>query len=51
MVTQINYPNLKNNTQNNIEQVRGRFHKKGSSQIFMLYDMELGEVVKLSMLK
>jgi hypothetical protein len=41
-VAQINYPNLKHNTQDNIEQARGRSHEEGSSQIFMLYDMQLG---------
>jgi hypothetical protein len=28
-VAQINYPNLKHNTQDSIEQVRGRSHEKG----------------------
>jgi len=53
MVTQINYPNLKHNTQDNIEQVRGGSHEEGSSQIFMLYDMQfvLRGVWKLSRLK
>jgi hypothetical protein len=41
-VAQINYPGLKHNTQDSIEQVRGRSHEEGSSQIFMLYDMQLG---------
>jgi len=33
-VAQINYPSLKHNTQDSIEQVRGRSHEEGSSQIF-----------------
>jgi hypothetical protein len=41
-VAQINYPGLKHNTQDSIKQVRGRSHEEGSSQIFMLYDMQLG---------
>jgi hypothetical protein len=41
-VAQINYPSLKHDTQDNIEQARGRSHEEGSSQIFMLYDMQLG---------
>jgi len=39
---QINYPSLKHNTQDNIEQARGWSHEEGSSQIFMLYDMQFG---------
>jgi len=39
-VTQINYPSLKHNTQDSIEQARGRSHEEGSSQIFMLDDMQ-----------
>jgi hypothetical protein len=42
VVAQINYPSLKHNTQDNIEQARGRSHEKGSSQIFMLNDMQFG---------
>ena len=38
VVTQINYPSL--NKQDSIEQARGRSHKKGLVQIFMLYDMQ-----------
>jgi hypothetical protein len=30
-VAQINYPNLKHNIQDNIEQARGRYHEEGSS--------------------
>jgi hypothetical protein len=40
VVTQINYPSL--NKQDSIEQARGRSHKKGLVQIFMLYDMQFG---------
>jgi hypothetical protein len=39
-VTQINHLSL--NKQDSIEQVRGRSHKEGLVQIFMLYDMQLG---------
>jgi len=39
-VAQINYPCLKHNTQDSIEQARGRSHEEDSSQIFMLYDMQ-----------
>jgi hypothetical protein len=39
-VAQINYPSLKHNTQDSIEQTRGRSHKEGWSQIFMLDDMQ-----------
>jgi hypothetical protein len=38
-VAQINYPNFKHNTQDSIEQARGRSHEKVLSQIFMLYVM------------
>ena len=41
-VTQINYPNLKHNTQDSIEQVRGWSHEEGLSEIFMPYDMQFG---------
>ena len=51
VVAQINYPSLKHNTQDNIEQARGRSHEKGSSQIFMLNDMQFGGVWTLSILK
>jgi len=42
VVAQINYPNFKHNTQNSIEQARGRSHGEDSSQIFMLDDMQFG---------
>jgi len=42
MVAQINYPSFKHNTQNSIEQARGRSHKEDLVQIFMLYVMQLG---------
>ena len=51
MVAQINYPNLKHNTQNSIKQARGRSHEKGSSLIFMLDDMQFGGVWTLYRLK
>jgi len=51
VVVQINYPILKHNTQDSIEQVWGRFHEEGSSQIFMLDDMQFGGVWRLSRLK
>ena len=41
-IAQINYPRFKHNTQDSIEQARGRFHEEGSSQIFMLDDMQFG---------
>jgi len=41
-VAQINYPSLKHNTQDSIDQVRGRSHEEGSSRIFMLDDMQFG---------
>jgi hypothetical protein len=50
-VAQINYPSLKHNTQDSIKQARGRSHEKGSSQIFMLDDMQFGGVWTLSRLK
>jgi hypothetical protein len=43
-VAQINYPSFKHNTQNSIEQARGRSHGEDSSQIFMLDDMQFGGV-------
>jgi hypothetical protein len=39
-VAQINYPSFKHNTQDSIEQARGRSHKEDSSQIFVLDDMQ-----------
>jgi hypothetical protein len=42
MVAQINYPSFKHNTQDSIEQAMGRSHEEGSSQIFMLDDMQFG---------
>jgi hypothetical protein len=39
-VVQINYHSFKYNTQDSIEQARGRSHEEGSSQIFMLDDMQ-----------
>jgi len=45
-VAQINYPNL--NKQDSIEQVRGQSHEKILVQIFILYDVHLGGIVKLS---
>jgi len=42
MNAQINYPNLKHNTQDSIEQARGQSHEEGSNQIFMLHDMQFG---------
>ena len=42
MVAQINYLNLKHNTQDSIEQARGRSHEEGSSEIFMLDDIQFG---------
>jgi len=41
-VAQINYPSFKHNTQDSIEQARGRSHEKDSSQIFILDDMQFG---------
>jgi len=40
VVAQINYPSFKHNTQDSIEQARGRSHEEDSSQIFMLDDMQ-----------
>jgi len=40
MVAQINYPSFKHNTQDSIEQAKGWSHEEGSSQIFMLDDMQ-----------
>jgi hypothetical protein len=51
VVAQINYPNFKHNTQDSIEQTRGQSHEEGSSQIFMLDDMQLGGFWTLSRLK
>jgi hypothetical protein len=48
VVAQINYPNL--NKQDSIEQIRGRSHEESSVQVFMMYDMQLGGIVKWSML-
>ena len=42
MVVQINYPSLKHNTQDSIDQARGRSQEEGSSQICMLNDMQFG---------
>ena len=39
VIAQINYPSFKHNTQDSIEQARGRSHEEVSSQIFMLYVM------------
>jgi hypothetical protein len=39
-IAQINYPSFKHNIQDSIEQARGQSHEEGSSQIFMLYDMQ-----------
>ena len=50
-VAQINYPSLKHNTQDSIEQARGQSHVEGSSQIFMLDDMQFKGVWTLSRLK
>ena len=50
-VAQINYPSFKHNTQDSIEQARGRSHEEDSSQIFMLDDMQFGGVWMLSRLK
>ena len=41
-IAQINYHSFKHNTQDIIEQARGRSYEKGSSQIFMLDDMQFG---------
>jgi hypothetical protein len=50
-VAQINYPSFKHNTQDSIEQARGGSHEEGSSQIFMLDDIQFGGVWMLSRLK
>ena len=50
-VAQINYPSFKHNTQDSIEQARGRSHEEDSNQIFMLDDMQFGGVWTLSRLK
>jgi len=51
-VAQINYSSFKHNTQDSIEQTRCRSYEEGSSQIFMLDDMQFGGGVwKLSRLK
>jgi len=47
-VVQINYPSL--NKQDSIEKVRGRFHDEVLVRIFMLYDMQLGGILRLSRL-
>jgi hypothetical protein len=39
-VAQFNYPSFKHNTQDSLEQARGRSHEEDSSQIFMLDDMQ-----------
>jgi hypothetical protein len=44
-VAQINYPSLKHNTQDSIEQARGRSHEEDLVQIFMLYVMQLGVLI------
>jgi hypothetical protein len=49
-VAQINYPSFKHNTQDSIEQARGRSHEEDSSQI-LLDDMQFGGVWTLSRLK
>ena len=46
-VAQINYPNFKHNTQDSIEQARGRSHEEDSSQIFMLDDMQFRGVLDI----
>ena len=51
MVAQINYPSFKHNTQDSIEQARGRSHEEDLSPIFMLNDMQFGGVWTLSRLK
>jgi hypothetical protein len=50
-IVQINYPSLKHNTQDSIEQARGRSHEEGSVKIFMLDDMQFRGVWTLSRLK
>jgi hypothetical protein len=51
VVAQINCRSFKHNTQDSIKQARGRSHEEGSSQIFMLDDMQFGGVWMLSKLK
>jgi hypothetical protein len=51
MVAQINYPSFKHDTQDSIEQARGRSHEECSSQIFMLDVMQFRGVWTLSRLK
>ena len=46
-VAQINYPSFKHNTQDSIEQARGRSHEEDSSQIFMLDDMQFRGVLDI----
>ena len=41
-VAQINYPSLKHNTRDSIEQARDQSHEEDLVQIFMLYVMQLG---------
>jgi hypothetical protein len=50
-VTQINYPSLKHNTQDSIEQARGQSHEEGLSQIFMLDDMQFRGVHEVNYAK
>jgi len=50
-VAQINYSSLKHNTQDSIEQARGRSHEEGSSQIFMPDGLQFEGVWTLSRLK
>jgi hypothetical protein len=45
---QINYPSL--NKEDSIEKARGRSHEEVLVQIFMLYDMQLGGILRLSRL-
>ena len=42
VVTQINYPSLKHNTQDSIHQEKGRSHEEDLVHIFMLYVKQLG---------
>jgi len=48
---QINYHSFKHNTQDSIEQAKGRSHEEDSSKIFTLDDMQFGGVWTLSRLK
>jgi len=53
-VAQINYPSFKHNTQDSIEQARGRSHEKDLSQIFILDDMQFGgglDAIKQNLIK